>query len=90
MKALFIPVEGPTHVVDLDLNPAMRSARNLVGGWVELVHIPGKVLLVDEDGNMKNLPLNPRASEIAGQRIRGQVVAMGWTRADFADWPELP
>lgn len=48
-----------------------------VGGYIERVNVPGighATFYADEDGLSKGLPENPRASEIAGQRIVGPVL----------------
>jgi hypothetical protein len=69
-----------------DSQPMPRDGRKfsldelqaLVGGYIEMVRIPGdagkRVLFVDEEGRLKGLKPNVRASHIAGQLIVGNAV----------------
>jgi hypothetical protein len=56
----------------------LAELQALVGGYIEMVRIPGdagkRVLFVDEDGRLKGLKPNVRASQIAGQLIVGNAV----------------
>lgn len=54
----------------------LDDLRKLVGGYIELIQLPNgsKVMLADEDGNMKQLKPNKAASEYAGRAIVGDVV----------------
>jgi hypothetical protein len=57
----------------------LKALQTAVGGYVELVAMPGVrhlCLLVDEDGLGKDLPENPAASLLAGQRIVGPAVVL--------------
>lgn len=60
-----------------------QEVQKMVGGLVERLRLPGRmVLLLNEEGIPKGLPLNPRASEMVGMEIFGDVVlvpsGMGW------------
>lgn len=64
---------------------SLEEVQKLVGGYVVRLSIPesvGGVLLVDEDGIPKGLPLNRNASEVAAQKIYGDALlvprGMGW------------
>jgi hypothetical protein len=47
------------------------------GGWIEQLRAPnGDTVLVDEEGRLKDLPFNPRASARAGRPLFG-IVAFG-------------
>lgn len=62
--------------------------QSLVGGYVEHIRFKGSravcgdevftsgEMYVDEDGRAKGLPVNPRASEIFGAQILGNVVVV--------------
>lgn len=53
----------------------LEEAQKLVGGWVEMVHLyNGKILLVNEEGRIKNLPYNEPVSLYAGMRIVGNAI----------------
>lgn len=53
-----------------------------VGGFVATVRLKDQVLLCDEDGLPRRLPVNQLASAIAGQQLVGTVVSVprnkGW------------
>lgn len=51
------------------------------GGYLEAVYLDGKVMFVDEDGLMKQLPYNLMASGLAGRDIVGDVLVMDRDRA---------
>lgn len=64
---------------------SLEEVQKLVGGYVERLRVPepgGAVLLVDEEGIPKGLPLNRNASEVAGREIYGDALllprGMGW------------
>ena len=55
--------------------PTLEEAQQFVGGYVELVHLPGGgQLLVNEDGHRLNLPFNKVASQMYGGPIVGNVM----------------
>lgn len=60
-------------------SPTLEAAQQIVGGYLELVKIPGRAdiqIFVDEDGLMKKLPLNEEASALAGQPIVGPALVL--------------
>lgn len=72
---------GTMYRIDVSENAndakVLDQVQRGVGGYVEQVHVPGMpglVLLCDEDGRAKGLPINPAASAIAGRPIVGNVV----------------
>lgn len=56
-----------------------------VGGFLEAVFIKDMLLVMDEEGMLKNKPVNARASAMAGQTIRGDVI---YIRHDLFEPPE--
>ena len=43
--------------------PSLEQAQKLVGGYVEGISFPnGDYLIINEEGRLKNLPLNPEAT----------------------------
>ncbi len=56
--------------------PTLEQLQKAVGGLIEAVHIVGskKVMIVNEEGLLKNLPLNPIASQMVRKPIVGDVV----------------
>lgn len=63
MKALHVPVEGPAEVAEVDMDD-VAAMQALVGGYFEVVVVPGALLWVDEDGRSKRLPVNQRATDL--------------------------
>lgn len=52
-----------------------KELQGYVGGYIEIVRLPNNyILVVDEEGRLKNKKLNKKASELAGQSIVGDVV----------------
>jgi hypothetical protein len=69
MMATLIGVDG----TEREVTPAAGSSftllemRDMIGGWIEVVGLcdeedAGRFLVVDEDGKMKGLPINLKAS----------------------------
>lgn len=61
----------------------LKEVQEMVGGYVARISLPGRnVMLVNEEGIPRELPLNETASRFAGQTIVGDVVilprGMGW------------
>ena len=52
-------------VSDSKDEPTLESAQEFVGGYVEGVTFPnGDYLIVNEEGKLRNLPLNPEATAL--------------------------
>ena len=48
---------------DVKDEPGLKSAQEFVGGYVECISFPnGDVLIVNEEGKLMGLPLNPEAT----------------------------
>ena len=67
-----------------DHEPTGDEARKIVGGWVTMLTLKdGSQMLIDEEGDLKGLTLNPEASRLAGQPIVGNALilegASRWT-----------
>ena len=62
--AQVIKVDGTTEeITDLSL----KGMQEAVGGYIEMVSTPnGKVLIVDEEGKLKNKEVNLKATTIYG------------------------
>jgi len=53
----------------------LQELSNAVNGYVECVRLDdGRLMWVNEEGRMLNLPVNTRASELAGRTIVGNVL----------------
>ena len=52
-------------VSDSKDEPTLESAQEFVGGYVQGITFPnGDYLLINEDGKLRNLPLNPEATAL--------------------------
>ena len=82
MKTLKITTNNEILIVDVDLND-YKSIQKELGGYAESVltgamheYFKTSVLmLVDEEGLIKNLPINVVASHFYGYQIHGHVIA---------------
>lgn len=75
--AKLIKTDGTTTVVEpqaKDRRFHLKELQDYVGGYIEIVHLGTQLMIVNEEGLIRDLPTNYRASEIAGQMIAGDVV----------------
>ena len=50
---------------DVKNEPTLKEAQKFVGGYVEGIPFPnGDYLIVNEEGKLRNLPLNPEATAL--------------------------
>ena len=50
---------------DVKDEPTLKEAQKFVGGYVEGITFPnGDYLIINEEGKIKNLPLNPEATAL--------------------------
>lgn len=79
MKGLVIGTDGKISVRDF-AEPLHRSLGEAVGGYIEVVHPLGLsspfLMIVNEEGQLKDLPLNIVASYLYGQSIVGSAIIM--------------
>lgn len=76
MCKIVTPVGAETDLYlaeDAELLPILQEA---VGGYIKVLHIGDMVMIVDEEGLLKQKPKNPKASLGAGRPIVGTVVVM--------------
>jgi hypothetical protein len=60
-----------------DKKPTLKEAQVLVGGYVEVVNLQnGDQMLVNEEGFLKDYPVNTEASALAGRMIVGPVMVL--------------
>lgn len=85
MKALKI-----TGVVQLiDIHNELEALQHAVDGYIETIGLPdGAVMIVDEEGRLKNKPVNRIASIFAGMLIVGTALIVGVDEDEFDDVPE--
>ncbi len=65
----------------LDHRPSLGEAQQIVGGYIEILPVNGKTLVVNGDGRPKRLPINDKATRIYEYKtyILGDVIVLeGW------------
>ena len=69
------------ETIDLDF------LQEAVGGYIEAVGLSSydAVMYVNEEGILRGLPVNPEASDIAGQILVGDVIIVGQTNSEGED-----
>lgn len=81
-QALIVPVQGDLERVEID---TIKQKQEIIGGLFDVI-VTTRTLMqepvtfdvwVDDEGLIKYLPLNPRASIIAGQTVVGTAVITG-------------
>lgn len=74
MRAVVLRV-GQAPVIE-DVDASLKGLQALVGGPIELLHLPDFVVVMDENGRMVGKPFNRR---IAGHVLVGDLVCVGWS-----------
>ena len=61
-----IPPDGPESIVSIDSTHQLEELQALVKGYIEVVSSieVGKIMIVNEEGKLQNLPLNIRATKL--------------------------
>lgn len=74
--AALIPVSGASRQIAPQADTfSLIELQTYVGGYIEAVYLPGnRVMFVNEEGLLKELPLNVSASSLAQRWIVGDVV----------------
>ena len=68
--------------------PSNEQAQNFVGGYVECIGWPnGDLLIVNEEGKLNNLPLNPEATTLWRATFTKDKYAFGYD--DFVVGPAI-
>lgn len=86
MRALKINLNSITIV---DIENDLHALQQAVGGYIETIRMKdGGVMIVDEDGIMKQYPHNDLASYISGHHIYGTALIVGERGDEFDDVPQ--
>ena len=99
---VFIPCDPDQPIEARPLPVQLADQQSMVGGYIELVRLSEQTgLWVDEDGLMKKLRPNRRASAVRAEVMRisgshpsvppivGDAVLVGLGGADFMDFPDV-
>lgn len=83
MRALRI-MQNSISIVDVEND--LTALRQAVGGRIETIGLrDGGVMIVDEEGMLKQYPHNDNASYISGRHIYGTALIVGTDGDDFDD-----
>ena len=75
-------------IEDEKKTPTLKEAQDFVGGMVECVRWPnGDLLIVNEEGKLMNLPLNPEATTLWRMTFTKDKYAFGYD--DFVVGPAI-
>ena len=75
-------------IADEQNTPTLKAAQDFVGGMVECITFPnGDLLIVNEEGKLMNLPLNPEATMLWRMTFDNDNYITG--RKDFVVGPAL-
>ena len=58
-------------------SPSLEQAQKFVGGLVECVHLDTGTLIVDEEGKMKDKPINEVASKMYADKYGNADIVVG-------------
>jgi hypothetical protein len=87
VKALLIPASGPVQHVEQD---GLGALRRLIDGHIQALPVQGRAdatAYVNEEGLLKGMPANARATRLLGVQIVGPAVLCG---CDAATGEETP
>lgn len=77
-KGTLVDTDGKLFPVHLPKNDYINEARARIEGWIEqrscVYENKPSFILMDEEGRLKQLPLNQRASDIVGYLVVGPVI----------------
>ena len=86
MRALKLEMNS-ISIIDVDND--LKALQKAVGGNIETVGLKdGAVMIVDEEGMMKQYPHNDLASYISEKHIYGTALIVGVDGEEFDDVPE--
>jgi len=59
-----------------DEKPTLEQAQAIIGGWIEMITVGDMQIIFDEEGLIKQLPINEKASEMFGRPLYGPVLIL--------------
>lgn len=73
----------------IDVPNELHAMQQAVGGYIETVGLKdGGIMIVDEEGLLKQYPRNDMASYISGRHIYGTALIVGADGDEFDDVPQ--
>jgi len=58
-------------------SPSLSDAQKFVGGWVEVVQVNDGILIIDEEGKLKDKPVNEVASKMYADKYGDEDIIVG-------------
>ena len=58
-------------------SPSLSDAQKFVGGWVEVVQVNDGVLIIDEEGKLKNKDVNDISSKMYADKYGDEDIIVG-------------
>ena len=58
-------------------DPSLSDAQKFVGGWVEVVQVNEGILIIDEEGKLKDKPVNEVASKMYADKYGDEDIIVG-------------
>ena len=84
-KASILKVDGT--VLDCEDKPTYNQVRELIGGYLEYIRMGGnKTMVVNEEGQFLNLPVNVEATKLLQQGSGNRVVVVVGTVIVLEGW----
>ncbi len=60
-------------------SPSLSDAQKFVGGWVEVVQVNDGILIIDEEGKLKNKDVNDISSKMYADKYGDEDIIVGDT-----------
>ena len=58
-------------------SPSLSDAQKFVGGWVEVVQVNDGILIIDEEGKLKDKPINNASSKLYADKYGDEDIIVG-------------
>tara|TARA_R110002167_G_scaffold281918_1_gene487215 strand:- start:36 stop:293 length:258 start_codon:yes stop_codon:yes gene_type:complete len=58
-------------------SPSLSEAQKFVGGWVEVVQVNDGILIIDEEGKLKNKDVNDISSKMYSDKYGDEDIIVG-------------
>lgn len=74
------PDEEYGHVTAI--SNTLKNLQNTVGGYIEVINMPGYMLIVNEEGTLQDMPYN---CHVHGFTLFGTIIVAGIEGDEFSD-----
>ena len=71
------PKKKQKTIFFFDKEPALKIIQEIINGYITILYLPdGKIMYVNEDGILLNLPLNKKATKMVGFEVYGKAIVI--------------